>query len=95
MEDDVATKKVAVAPDVLINVVDGEAVLLDLKSECYFGLDEVGMRMWQVLTESASIKAAYETLLAEYDVEPEKLQHDLNGLIQQLVKHGLVATTDG
>ena len=89
-----ATKKVAVAPDVLINVVDGEAVLLDLKRECYFGLDEVGMRMWQALIESASVKAAYETLLAEYDVEPEKLQHDLNELIQQLVEHGLVATTD-
>ena len=90
-----STMKVAVAPDVLINVVDGEAVLLDLKSESYFGLDEVGMRMWQVLTESASVKAAYETLLAEYDVEPEKLQHDLEELIQQLVEHGLVATTDG
>jgi Coenzyme PQQ synthesis protein D (PqqD) len=90
-----STKKVAVAPDVLINVIDGEAVLLNLKSECYFGLDEVGMRMWQLLTESASVKAAYEALLAEYDVEPEKLQHDLEELIEQLVEHGLVATTDG
>ena len=33
--------------------------------------------MWQVLTDSDSIRAAYETLLTEYDVEPEKLQHDL------------------
>jgi len=90
-----STTKVAVAPDVLINVIDGEAVLLNLKSECYFGLDEVGVRMWQALTELDSTKAAYETLLAEYDVEPQKLQHDLEELIQQLVERGLVATTDG
>jgi Coenzyme PQQ synthesis protein D (PqqD) len=90
-----STTKVAVAPDVLINVVDGEGVLLNLKSESYFGLDEVGMRMWQVLTEKDSVKAAYETLLAEYDVEPDKLQKDLEELIDQLVEHGLVATTDG
>jgi hypothetical protein len=90
-----STSKVKVAPDVLINVVDGEAVLLNLKSECYFGLDEVGVRMWQALTEMDSTKAAYESLLAEYDVEPEKLQHDLEDLIDQLVEHGLLATTDG
>ena len=90
-----SAKKVVVAPDVLINVIDGEAVLLNLKSECYFGLDVVGMRMWQVLTEMDSVKAAYETLLAEFDVEPERLRQDLEELIQQLVEHGLVATPDG
>jgi hypothetical protein len=51
--------------------------------------------MWQVLTDSASVHGAYETLLAEYDVEPEKLEHDLEALINQLVEHGLVETTDG
>jgi hypothetical protein len=89
------TKRVAVQPDVLVNVIDGESVLLNLKSESYFGLDEVGTRMWQVLTHSDSIKAAYETLLAEYDVEPETLQRDLEELIDQLVEHGLVETNDG
>ena len=90
-----STKRVVIQPDVLVNVIDGEAVLLNLKSECYFGLDEVGLRMWQVLTELDSVKAAYEALLAEYDVEPEELQHDLEELIEQLVEHGLVGTTDG
>jgi hypothetical protein len=95
MSSTTSRKRVAVPPDVLINVIDSEAVLLNLKSECYFGLDEVGTRMWRVLTELESIGAAYETLLAEYDVEPETLQHDLENLIEQLVKHGLVETTDG
>jgi hypothetical protein len=89
------TKRVVVPPDVLINVIDGESVLLNLKSECYFGLDDVGTRMWQVLTDSASIGTAYETLLAEYEVEPEKLRQDLDALIEELVGHGLVETTDG
>jgi Coenzyme PQQ synthesis protein D (PqqD) len=90
----IPTKKIVVPPDVLVNVIDGESVLLNLKSECYFGLDEVGTRMWQVLSESASVKLAYEALLKEYDVEPEQLQRDLENLIDQLVEHGLVATTD-
>jgi hypothetical protein len=89
------TKRVTIQPDVLVNVIDGEAVLLNLKSECYFGLDRVGTRMWQVLTDSDSIRVAYEILLTEYEVEPEELQHDLGKLIEQLVEHGLVETTDG
>jgi hypothetical protein len=76
--------------DVLIRELDGEAVLLNLKSEAYFGLDEVGTRMWQVLTTSESIEAAYETLLAEYEVEPARLHQDLTGLIDRLVEHGLL-----
>jgi len=89
------TKRIVVQPDVLVNVIDGESVLLNLKSECYFGLDEVGTRMWQVLTDSGTIQAAYETLLAEYEVEPDKLRQDLDELIEKLAAHGLVETTDG
>jgi len=76
--------------DVLIRELDGEAVLLNLNSEAYYGLDQVGTRMWQVLTTSESIEAAYETLLAEYEVEPARLHQDLTGLIERLVEHGLL-----
>ncbi len=65
-----STKRVVVQPDVLANVIDGEAVLLNLKSECYFGLDEVGTRMWQVLTESESVRVAYETLQSARATSP-------------------------
>jgi hypothetical protein len=87
-------RRVVVQPDVLVNFIDGEAVLLNLKSERYFGLDEVGTRMWQVLADSESVRAAYEALLGEYDVDPDQLQHDLENLIEQLREHGLLETTD-
>ncbi|MCB9103885.1 MAG: PqqD family protein [Anaerolineales bacterium] len=82
--------RVVAPPDVLIRELDGEAVLLNLASESYFGLDEVGARMWQVLTTSESIEAAYDQLLAEYDVEPERLRQDVLDLVDQLAAHGLV-----
>ena len=85
------TKRVQAAPDVLLSNVGGEAVLLNLNSERYFGLDEVGTRMWTVLTSAPSIQGAYHTLLAEYDVDRETLQQDLQDLVEKLVEHGLVA----
>ena len=71
----------------------GEAVFLNCDREEYFTLDEVGTRMLSVLQESPSIQAAYEVLLEEYDVDPQRLQQDLLNLIQQLVENGLVEIT--
>jgi hypothetical protein len=83
-------QNITLAPDVLVQELSGESVLLNLDSEEYFGLDEVGSRMLSVLTGSASIQEASDRLLEEYDVEPEKLHQDLLELIEKMVDQGLV-----
>jgi len=81
----------AAAPaHVLVRLLDQESVLLNLESEQYFGLDETGTRMWQVVTTSPNIDSAYQELLAEYDVPPEMLRENLNELLGHLVEHGLL-----
>jgi hypothetical protein len=79
--------------DVLVQPLGQESVLLNLDSEQYFGLDDVGTAMLQCLQESPSIQAALEALLMKYDVESGQLQHDLLELIQKLEAHGLVQVT--
>ena|ERR1700741_1954150 len=81
----------AAAPaHVLVRVLDQESVLLNLETEQCFGLDETGTRMWQLVTTSPNIDAAYEALLAEYDVQPEMLRDNLTELLGHLVEHGLL-----
>lgn len=70
--------------------LDDELVLLNLQNECYFGLDPVGARMWEVLASSASIEAALGPLLAEYDVDESRLRTDVKDLLNRLVDNGLV-----
>lgn len=82
--------RVSVPSDTLINVLGGESVLLSLKNQQYFGLDEVGTRMWNALTNSPSVEVAYESLLEEYEVEPETLRQDLYDLLERLAEQGLV-----
>jgi hypothetical protein len=83
--------RAVVPPDVLLQEVQGESVLLNLTSGNYFGLNEVGTRMWKACTSSASLREAAEVLLGEYDVERERLCRDIQNLIEQLVEHGLLA----
>ena len=85
--------RVTVPDGVLISHLQEEAVILNLESERYFGLDDVGTRFLTVLTSSESIDAAYETLRQEYDVDPQALRDDLRELVEKLVDQGLLIRT--
>jgi hypothetical protein len=81
---------ICLSPDVISQEVSGETVLLDLQSEHYFGLDEVGTRIWQLIQKTNDLSAIYQTLLAEYDVPEDRLQHDLDNLLREISGLGLV-----
>jgi len=83
---------VAVPPHVLLQQVGEESVLLDLKTETYFGLDAVGTRMWEALTKAPTVDAAYHELLGTYEVDPNRLRQDMETLIENLVGKGLLET---
>jgi len=81
---------IILSPEVISQEVSGETVLLDLESENYFGLDEVGTRIWQLIKETNDLQAIYQTLLAEYDVSEERLQQDLDTLLAEISGLGLI-----
>ena len=86
------SERIVIAPEVMIRNVGGESVILDLKSNRYMGLDDVGTRMWQILLESDSIQIAYDRLLDEYEVEPKQLELHLAEFVDLLIAHKLIST---
>jgi Coenzyme PQQ synthesis protein D (PqqD) len=86
--------RVRVPDDVLISNLQEESVILNLDSERYYGLDDVGTRILTLLNTSDSIEAAYEKLAQEYDVDEEVLRKDLLTLVENLLEQGIVQVTD-
>jgi hypothetical protein len=86
-------QRFVVPRNVLVREVDGEAVILNVESERYFGLDDIGTRMWSVLTSAGSAQEAYDRLLTMYDIDPETLRQDLTELIETLMAHHLLEPT--
>jgi hypothetical protein len=84
------TDRAELLPHVLVRFLDKESVLLNLETERYFGLDETGTRMWQVVTAAPNIDAAYQELQNEFDVESELLRLHLTELLARLVDNGLL-----
>jgi hypothetical protein len=79
---------------VLLQDLDGEAVLLNLINGHYYGLDEISFRMYSLLVASDSVETAYEQLLQEYDVAPQTLREDLEKFLDHLLDNGLVLRVD-
>jgi Coenzyme PQQ synthesis protein D (PqqD) len=80
---------ITIPEDVLIRELDGEAVLLNLESGVYFGLNGVATRMWQLMAERHSLAAVLDTLAGEYDADQRVLEADLLELGRQLCANGL------
>ena len=85
--------RVRLPEEVLISRLQEESVILNLDSERYFGLDDVGTRILSVLTAADSIEAAYTSLLDEYDVDGQVLRQDLVALIENLLQQGIIEVT--
>jgi coenzyme PQQ synthesis protein D (PqqD) len=81
---------IALSPAVISQKASNETVLLDLDSENYFGLDEVGTRICQLIKETNELQAIFDTLLEEYDITEERLQLDLTTLLTEIEALGLV-----
>jgi hypothetical protein len=82
--------RVVVSDDVVSRDLEGEAVILNLESGTYFGLDSVGTRIWLLLQENGSLRRAFEVVLREYEVSSEKLEGDILRLVEELRSKGLV-----
>lgn len=81
---------ITVRGEVLTTEVEGQTVLLDLESEEYFGLNETGTKMWNVLLTHPSIESAYEALSKTYDIDGGVLRDDLRVFVQGLLDRGLI-----
>jgi len=79
---------------VLSTTVDQDAVLLNTQTNQYYGLDEVGARLWALLSENNSLKDVYKILLDEYEVSPSQLEQDLLELLTDLLENDLVEVVE-
>ena len=73
----------------------GEVVILDLNSGIYYGLDIVGARVWTLIEHAVSVQTVCETIVSEYDVDPETCSRDVLAFVNEMSDIGLVEVSDG
>ena len=77
------------------SVIPGQAVILNVKSGMYYGIDKVGARIWELIQEPRTVKEIEAAILEEYEVDPERCRRDLMDLLQELSDNGLIEMRNG
>jgi len=73
-----------------IQKVGNEMVILDLNTGHYYGLNDVGCRMLELVQELGELDAVLDSLACEYDADANTLSADLTALLADLEHYGLV-----
>ena len=86
---------VRLAPDVVVDAIDGEAVVVNLRTEAVFSLNSTGARIAELIGAGAQIEHIVETLSAEYGHNRGGVEREVLALVRALAVHGLVVTEPG
>ncbi len=70
--------------------LEGEAVLLNIQTGRYFGLNDVGTTIWTLIKTPRSIDAILQEMIALYEVPEAALREDLLRFLMDMEKRNLI-----
>lgn len=70
--------------------IDGEAILLDIKSGVYYDLKDVGVFIWEILSGGSTAGKIAAAVAESFDVDAETALADTLELLKDLESEGLI-----
>lgn len=83
-------QRIQINQSIVCAELDQEMVLLNVETGKYFGLDSIGTRIWELLTNGADEEGIIASLLNEYEVDPVQLRRDVSEFLNALRDKNLV-----
>lgn len=81
--------------EVMSEVLDGEAVIIDLASGRYHGTPGVGATVWQAISAGCSLEAILAEVARRHTAVPDDAADQIRRFIEQLAEAGLVVEDSG
>lgn len=80
--------------EVVCSEVDGETVVMSIQSGKYFGLKEIGSRIWTIIDHPSPINEICDALMVEYDVAPDQCHREVLLFMEKLWNKDLIKVVD-
>jgi len=84
------SSKIVVSKEVVSCDLGGETAMLDMKEGIYYGLNEIGTIIWELIQKPITIQEIVDKILEEYDVDEDTCYSDVSELLEQMLENGLV-----
>lgn len=81
-------------PNVIHEVIDGEAVLVSLETGSYYSIDNVGAAVWSHIEHGLSLPQIVEAIASQYSGEQMQIENGVNQLVAQLQEEGLIVPAE-
>lgn len=100
MESDTLTRRIQPSSlltrstSVIDSEIDNEVVMMSLQAGQYFGLDQIGARIWQLLSAERTIAELCEQLASEYDVTREQCENDVLAFVNELLANDILTVKE-
>ncbi len=82
------------SPAVVGEILDGEAVIMNLKSGNYFSTDKVGSMLWGMIEKGADYQTMLAALDAHFDADVKQISAAIDAFLDDLITNDLVRTAE-
>jgi len=76
--------------EILASDIDGETVMMSIENGKYYGMDEIGSRIWGLINGENTPATIIDKLLKEFDVSREECMTDVMDFLEELKKNELI-----
>ena len=81
--------------DLPSTAVDADLVILNLETNNYVGLDNIGRRIWELLDTPSRVVEIAGMMRAQFSGPPEVIERDVLSLLQEMAEEGLIDVSQG
>lgn len=81
-------------PNVIHEVIDGEAVLVSLETGSYYSIDNVGAAIWSHIEHGLGLPQIVEAISNQYAGEPAQIETGVKQLVAQLQEERLIVPVE-
>jgi len=70
--------------EIVASDIDGETVMMSIQNGEYYGLDDIGSRIWELIEKPVKVSDLIDTLLERFDVDRETCERDVLKFLNEL-----------
>ena len=83
------------SPNVIAETIDGEAILVDLRTGSYFSIRGSGSTLWDAIAAGASLGRLTDEVASAYSVDRKAAEEAVSSFCAELEREGLIVSLDG
>jgi hypothetical protein len=77
-------------PKMVTSNLDGEIVMMSVENGEYYGLDETGTRIWELLEKTITVDELINSLINEFEIDRETCKHDTMEFLEDMISKNLI-----